>query len=440
MGKGMSRSSILQIVHVLSIGGLVALGLLGPVGCQKTDDLLDPGIVDEGTILHAVYRSSQEAEDNPIVLDGQAIEQEWGGGGGGHDYLNVRVSSEHGAGDAGPPAYVSLKAVYTDTDLFLLIRWVDDSPDESKDAMFYVGTPIDSLEQICPPALVDERNWIRNPGGAYDEDRISIAFEADSAGGVLGSYEKFGCLTACHALETPGFGRLDYGRLDIWQWLAARTNPVRDLYDRRESANNPVHGIPGFLDDLFTDALGGLQADPGSPSYRPNFTEGSDIPLYVYRERDDPFARPQNPAACFNDFGENPCRKNNGVFLAYLWREEVELQVSHFGACDTVNLTPLPVGTEPRMWTTGDQVNGWLLTYPRGDRSDVHGKAGYELGVWTLEVGRRLNTGNPGYDVIFHPEEGRAYIFTIAVMDNSGTVHLGSEPQRLVFDPKGGRS
>lgn len=440
MGKGMSRSSILQAVHILSVGCLVALGLLGPGGCQKTDDLLDPGVIDDATVLHAVYRSTEEAASNPIVLDGQAIEREWGGGGGGHDYMNVRVSSENGVGEAGPQAFVSLKAVYTDTDIFFLIRWVDNSPDESKDAMFYVGTPLDSLDIVCPPALVDERNWVRNPGNAYDEDRISIAFEVDSAGSDLGPYSEFGCMTACHATETPGFGRLGYGRLDIWQWLAARTNPVRDLYDRRESASNPTHGIPGYLDDLFADAFGGLQADPGSPAYRPNFVEGSDLPLYVYRERDDPFVRPQDPSSCFNEFGENPCRKNNGVSLAYTWREEIEVHVAQFASCDTTNFAPLPLGTEPSKWTTGDQVNGWLLTYPRGDRANVHGKALYELGVWTLEVGRPLNTGNPAYDVIFRPEAGRSYVFTVAVMNNSGTVHLGSEPQRLVFDPKGGRS
>ncbi len=440
MGKGMSRSSALQVVRVLSIGGGVFLGLSGLFGCQETDDVLDPGTTDESTVLHVVYRSNEEAERNPIELDGQAIQEEWGSGGGGQSYLNVRVSSEHGAGPAGPQAYVAIKAIYTDTDIFFLIRWTDDSPDEFKDAMFYLGTSVDSLDEVCPPTLADERSWVRNPGGAYDEDRISIAFEVEPAGGKLGPYSTFGCLTACHGLETPRFGRLGYGRLDIWQWLAARTNPVRDLYDRRESAGDPIHGIPGYLDDLFTDAFGGLQADPGSPAFRPNFEEGSDIPLYVYRERDDPFVRPQDPANCFSEFGENPCRKNNGVSPAYIWREEIGLTFNRFGACDTLNQAPLPVGTEPRNFLEQDQVNGWLLTYPRGDRADVHGKALFESGRWTLEIGRRLNTGNPQYDVIFKPEEGGSYVFTIAVMDNSGTVHLGSEPQRLVFDPKGGRS
>ena len=433
----MGRTNLRRVFRIklilVSIGAALAAG----AGCQKSDGLLDPSQTDPNTILLAVYRGPEELERNPITLDGQAIEREWGGE--SQPFLNVRISTEQGVGPIEPPAYVSMKAIYTDQAIYFLVRWVDPNPDESKDAMVYVGTSLDSLPEGCRPELMQERNWIRNPRGIYDEDRLALAFESDSAGNDIGPFSRFGCLAACHAHEQPSFGRLAYGRLDIWQWLAARTNPVRDLFDRRESAGNPLHGIPGYLDDLFADAIGGLQADPGTPSYRPNFEVGSDIPLYVYRLRDDPFANPNNPAACFNEFGENPCRKNNGVNLRYIWREEVELNVPRFGECDTTNLNPLPIGTEPHKWQYGDIVSGWLLTYPRGDRADVHGKANYDLGIWTLEIARALNTGNPGYDVIFNPESGRSYNFTIAVMNNDVEVHKGSEPQVLVFDPKGVR-
>jgi hypothetical protein len=438
MGKGMGRTSSPKLLYLIGIGILVATGLVGLTGCQKTDGILDPAGGDASSVLHAAYRSDAAFEDNPIVLDGQAIDTEWGGVGTGSTYINVRVSADQGSGVAKPPAYVAMKAVYTDRDLFLLVRWTDTNPDEAKDAMFYRGETLDSLGGGCQPSLVDPVNWIRNPGGAYDEDRVTLAFEADSAGNSIGPFSQYGCLTACHVNEQPAFGRVGYGRLEVWQWLASRTNLIRDLYDRRESAGDPLHGIPGYLDDLYSDMTGGLQADPGAAGYRANFTAGSDVPTWFYREVDDPFARPQNPATCFNEFGENPCRKNNGLVLTSIWREKPEVHVPAISECDTMNFAPLPLGTEPRTWRRGDRVPGWILTYPNGSRADVHGKAQYAEGVWTLEIGRRLDTGDPLHDVIFQPASGRKYVFTLAVMDNSQAEHLGSEPQTLTFDPKGG--
>ncbi len=410
---------------------LAVLPLL--LGCQNTDDILEPTGGD-ASVLHAVYRSDEGFIDNPIVMDGQMIEVEWGGT--EVPFYNVRVSSENGAGNASGPAFISLKAVYTDRDLFLLVRWADEDVDALKDAMVYVGDSLAfNLGGECQPSLLSESNWIRDWDDFFDEDRISIAFEMDSAGNAIGSFREHGCLVVCHQQETPRFGRLEYGKLDVWQWLASRTNPVRNIYVDTDNPETPLYGIPGYLDDLVSDAYSGLTADPGTPSYRPNFTEGSDVPVYVYRERDDPFAHPVDPDRCWNAFGER-CRKNNGVAMAYTWREQIELQVDPFSECDTVLSNPLPVGTAPHKWSPLDIVAGWILTYPTESRADVHGRAGYEDGIWTLEIGRRLNTGDPLHDVIFEPDSQGGVVFTMAVMDNSGEEHLGSEPQVLVFDPK----
>jgi hypothetical protein len=80
-------------------------------------------------------------------------------------------------------------------------------------------------------------------------------------------------------------------------------------------------------------------------------------------------------------------------------------------------------------------VTGWILTYASESRADVRGKANYEEGIWTLEIGRRLRTDDLLHDVQFDPQSGRQYVFTLAVMDNSETDHRGSQPQILVFDP-----
>ena len=440
MGRASRRRTIrgVRLAIFLAFTGVPAL-----FGCQDTDTLLPPSETEQ-SVLRAHYRSSSEFLDNPIVMDGQAIELEWGAN--SFPFHNVRVSTEEGVGPPQAPRYVSMKAIYTDRDLFLLVRWADDDVNALKDATLYVGEPLEELGPGCSEQLVSERSWTRNPGGRYDEDRFAMAFEIDEAGSSIGSFREAGCQIACHAQEEPAFGRTGYGRLDVWQWLAARTNPVRDLYTGTDNPDNPLYGLPGYLDDLIADAILGLSPDPGTPSYRPNFVEGSDVPLYVYRDRDDPFSRPLDPERCFNEFGEK-CRKNNGVSLAYIWREHVTHTIPPFGPCDTLNLNPLPIGTAARKWrppdypnpgSSGDLVAGWFLTYPSGSRADVRGKAGHNEGVWTLEIGRALDTGDPLHDVIFEPESGETYAFTIAVMDNSGVEQLGSQPQLLVFEPKSG--
>jgi hypothetical protein len=423
------------------IGVVLLAGALLFCACQKTDDILVP-VPGDTTVLHAVYRSNEEFLSNPIFMDGKMVEVEWGGL--DIPFHNIRVSSENGGGSAADPAYVSMKAIYTDRDLFLLIRWVDGGPDELKDVTVYTGPSLDELGYGCQPSLVAEENWVRNPDGRFDEDRIALAFEIGSAGNAVGSFREIGCKAACHSQESPAFGRLDYGRLDVWQWLATRTNPLRDLFDQNDNPQSPLYGLPGYLEDLQADPALGLAADPGRASYVPNFYPGMNAPRWVYRDRppDDPYAYPRDPNDCTNLIGEN-CRMNNGLNFTSIWRDRLEVAVADFSACDTMFLAQ-PKDSRPRKWTTGDQVPGYVLTYPSGSWADVHGKANWDrpeqtspTGVWTLELGRRLDTLDPIHDVIFQPDSSKTYSFTVAIMDNSGVEQRGSEPQLLVFDPKG---
>lgn len=437
----MSRKNLPRVLRFpfdfLFLAGLVVWG-----GCQKTDDILQPS-PDAKTVLRAIYRSPAEFTRNPIVLDGQMVEQEWGGD--AVEFLNVRISDENGVGGNATPAYVSMKAVYTDRDLFLLVRWIDGRADEYKDGRLYVGPDL-NIPGIygCRQELMDDAYWWTEYFGYVpDEDRLAIAFEIEPAGNAMGSYRQIGCQAACHLQETPAFGRLDYGRLDVWQWLAARTNPVRDLFDLNDNPENPLYGLPGYLDDLISDAYSGLVSDPGTPSYVPNFEPGRNVPLYVYRNRapDDPYAFPRDPASCTNVIGEL-CRANNGLGFDFLWRDYPEIPVRRFSECDTAFLAQ-PRDARPREWRPGDFVPGWIVTYPTGSRADVHGKGSWDrvqptdpVGVWTLEIGRRLRTADQIHDVTFYPDSSLTYAFTVAAMDNSGRDQRGSEVQTLRFEPK----
>jgi hypothetical protein len=123
--------------------------------------------------------------------------------------------------------------------------------------------------------------------------------------------------------------------------------------------------------------------------------------------------------------------------MNFLWRESRAFErFDQFWECDTINEAPVPLGTEPRPWRFLDTAPGYLLTYPTDSRADVFGKGEWEDGIWTLEVGRALTTLDPNNDASFVAESGFEVIFTLALMDDAGDVHWGSEPQILRFGPK----
>jgi hypothetical protein len=421
--------------RLLWIAGVSVAATLSIAACQDESTLLAPADVPVNLMV-ATFLPDSVFRLNAIELNGVAIEREWGGPlDDDLPYFQIRMSAEDGAGDPGEPIYASAKAIYTETDIYFLFQWNDETEDAMRDAL-YLTTEVGPG---CDDDLVNPANWsfidpFDRRSGRRDEDRFSLAFQMAPTGDSKGTFATDGCAVACHFDASPAFGTPDYGRLDVWQWGATRTNPVRDLYSRDENGNNPLRGTPGYLDDQVIDPITGLSYDPGTPPWRFNFAGNSAVPLLIYRSREDPFFEPTDPA-CANSFGEM-CRVNNGLDLYYLWREDLRSNVEAFGSCDTLNSAPVRQAGEPRTWLIGDAVSGYWYTYPSGSRADIHGAATLDLGVWTLEAGRALDTRDPANDVIFTGNPGDEVVFTVAVFDNSGRVHWGSGPQRLRFGPR----
>jgi hypothetical protein len=421
---------------------LLALSLLSQA-CQKDDDkLLKPGQV-VSNIVTAFYVPPEQFRGNEIKMDGEAKDKEWGGPlDVDRPFTLIRLTSADGAGDPGEPIYLSMKAVYTETDVFFLFQWADRTPDEMKDPLYYVGPDL-TARTGRQDIIVAESSWSRSPVPPIpgqlqaDEDRLTLALEMEPTGDDLGTFRQQGCQVACHASQRPVFGRPGYGRLDVWQWLASRTNVLRNKYTPTDNGNFPVFGIPGYLDDFSADPVGGLVPDPGRSGWLPNTAYGSNRPRWIYRPRDDPFYKPQNPSACFSDFGED-CRVNNGLPVFYLWRNDLERNPGELSPIDTTNAAVLPAGREPRAWRQNDRVTAFYYTYPNGSRADVRGKATYDAKtrIWTLEAARRLRTDDAFNDVQFAGGAGSEVAFAAAIADNSASRHWGSGPQVLRFGPK----
>ncbi len=436
----------------LVAGGLGAVILAAAwFGCS--DEVPSEPQDSQTSVLTAFYQSPESFAQGLIEIDGERIDREWGSEfTPERRFTQVRISAEDGAGNPGPPRYVSMKAVYTDTDLYLLAEWMDPQPDLLKDVFMYIGpdltAPIircnhvggrivcDSLYRRGPEDSLLTTRWWTQFG---EDDKFALAFDIGAASGRGATFPEIGCHVACHGNGATDFGPMTSGRLDLWYWLAGRTNPLRFIFDPTDpERDEPAQGIPGYLDDFYVDALAGMVPDDGTPGYWPNFDQGAGRPRHVYRRTDDPLFEPPNPAQCQNEWG-GECRGNNGVAHTYLWREKYDAFFAPLGVRDTLNQAIMP---DARKWQRGDLVPGYVLTYPGGSRGDVRGKAKYNADnlVWTLEVARKLNTGRTSRDdVEFNPAAGKPYYFTVAVFDASTHTHWGSEPQMLVFGPKNGR-
>lgn len=432
--------------------GLTATALVVALwgGCAE-EAPVEPDDTQTNVVI-AQYQSEESFEEGVIEINGERLDPEWGSEfSANREFTHVRLSAEQGAGDPGSPRYLSMKAIYTDEHLYLLFQWRDAQPDLLKDAFIFMGpdlgSPLITCAEVGGETVCDSLyrtgaqdslllpNWWAMTG---EDDKLAIAFEIEPSSDSRGSFADIGCQIACHGGSgSEGFGAFGQGRIDVWYWLAGRTNPIRNIFDPYDlDPDDPVQGIPGYLDDMYMDAVGGLVPDPGAAGYIPNITmTRPGTPWFVYRIEDDDFNEPVAPEECFNRFGES-CRVNNGVAFNYLWRENPQTVVNEFVATDTLNEGLV----EARRWATGDICPGYILTYPEGSRADVRGKGNFDEDnrIWTLEVARELDTGHQitNDDVIFDPDSGKDYYFTISLFDASLSTHWGSEPQVLRFAPR----
>ena len=99
---------------------------------------------------------------------------------------------------------ISLKFLYTDTDIYFLFQW----PDKTE-----------SLNRLLE---FDGKEWKKVKG--Y-EDRLNLAWDINN---TVKDFPKKGCAAVCHKvdkeveLKTGGPNE----RVDIWHWKAQRSNPV----------------------------------------------------------------------------------------------------------------------------------------------------------------------------------------------------------------------
>lgn len=301
----------------------------------------------------------------PPVLDGK-VDTLW------KEAKAVKIPVTGGANLPNGSTEVTLQAVYTDTDIYLLAQWRDKTQ---------------SLQRF-PWKKQADGSWVKltdpgdkgNDSNMYYEDKLAILWNINVAG-----FESAGCMVACHAGESgKPFGNKytnNPGELgDIWHWKSVRTGPVDQIDDQYLDSTR-------YDKDKSPEA--GRKSDPKTVGgYTDNISEDKKSPKFA--------AKGNKPAPPYWIFDKDKEPFDDSKYKA------------------------------------GDEVASIIIAPFVGDRGDISAKAIWSKGMWTLEFSRKLKTGSQ-YDVQFD-DLNKQYAFGVAVFDNAQVRHaFATIPYKLSF-------
>lgn len=284
----------------------------------------------------------------------------------------IKIPVTGGANLPNGSTEVTLKAVYTDTDIFFLAQWRDKT----------------RSYQRSPWKKQTDGSWVKltdpnDKGGdsnKYYEDKFAMLWNINIAG-----FESAGCMVACHAGEAgKAFGNkytANPGELgDIWHWKSVRTGPVGQTDDQYLDSTR-------YDKDKAPEA--GRKSDPKTAGgYVDNVSDDKKMPKFG--------AKGNKPAPPY-------------------WILDQDKE-------------PF----DDSKYKVGNEIAGIIIAPFVGDRGDISARASWSNGVWTLEFTRKLKTGSQ-YDVQFD-DLNKQYAFGIAVFDNAQVRHaFAPGPSKLVF-------
>jgi len=332
----------------------------------------------QGTVLQAAKVTT------PPTLDGDASDAAW---------------AAASALELSTPK-MTLKAVYTDKDLYVLAVVPDTTASFTRGAWVWDGA-----------------KWGMVKG--QSEDRVAIVWSMDTP-----NFETQGCMTKCHpgthAEGSTDDAWLESGKADMWHMKAARSLPVASIAQAGtltvDEASHQLTGgsvtFKGWVDDAWVGQWseknapdGGRYGDAGKSSYDNNLTEDKTAPKYMEKAPTD-FVDAMTLTKAEIDAGE-----------------AVEVATADVNAL-WANYAALKAAVPER-----------ILKSPEGSRADVEQAAVWKDGLWTMEFKRALDTGHPDDDVIFS-DLSKTYYFGVSWMDNAGgSKHIPSGLLSLKFAP-----
>ena len=298
---------------------------------------------------------------------------------------------------------VTLKAVYTDSDFYLLTSIPDTTASFTRGAWIWDGTAWSTIK-------------------GQSEDRLAIMWNIE-----VPNFETVGCMSKCHPGTNAEGGEddawLETGIADMWHMKSARYLPAGSITQQGDlvvdETTFAVSGgtvvFSGWTDDKWTGQWsadnapdGGRYADAGKGAETRNRNADKTGPQYIETAPTD-FVDAMTLYQAEIDSGE-------AVEVAAQSAEQMQAAWDAYAALKAA-------------------VPERILRTPEGSRADVKQTAVWKDGVWTLEYQRALDTGHPEDDVIFG-DLSLPYYFGVAWMDNTdGSGHIPSGVLTLIFLP-----
>ena len=286
-----------------------------------------------------------------------------------------------------------------------------------------------------------------NVNSTIYEQRTSIMISDPTAISRVVNFDKFACFLACHNqsrhmpewtaeagedtkyinLTQISDGATNSDKvLDLWHWRGARSNPIWRADDQYIQAKRFTNSTSG--DD------GGRKGDAGTPVFgNNNLVSGH--PEFVF-----------NPATTGGKFAPN-------------WQDFWATPLYYFVQSNAVNLGPDAPNPVVMAWadamaagytpTEGDTVPARIQSAGAGSRADitafgtrfiretpdtVFGQG--VLGMWDVQMQRRLNTGNDD-DVRLVPGNMYHAGFEVHLWEYTTRDHYVSFPQSISLGPGG---
>ena len=303
----------------------------------------------------------------------------------------VRLRVADGWGDA---EYVTVQAAYDATYLYMVVVWDDDKASNRRQPWVKQADGTWKTLPAKTPAPAAGQSWTEYMGTSFNEedntrfnyeDKFAIIWNTYGPSTVAG-FDKDGCAVACHdptKNNAPGT-TYNYGSpqsaakmytsapaeiADMWHWKLVRNNQHYKADDQ-----NVKYWVPGPTGA----ADGGRGGDAGPSGYG------------------------DNPALSGRPTYRGPSMSGPPYYI--LDNQKVALT--------TAELNGLAAGSEiPNMISSG----------PTGFRGDVDARGLHNVGMWGLELRRKLVTGDP-QDVQFDSLL-RQYAFGMAIFDNAQIEH-----------------
>lgn len=314
---------------------------------------------------------------------------------------------------------VTLKAVYTETDVYIYSEWNDPTASFTRDASWSFATG----------------SWAK-PHTGESEDRISFFWPI---GTITGDpYSTGGCMTKCHMYwpdesdphpHPNGPAIVDdawllSGRADLWHSKAARAGAVTSATGTGLTINSTSHNVTagtfqmiGYVDDTYCDVWsetngedGGRYGDAGTAAASHNRIADKSRPKWMEK---------------------NPVDFADAMFIT-----QAEIDAGECAGDETTGVSDEDAAVYwPKYAALNAIVCERIHKVPTGSRADLTMGAVWNNGKWTSEIARKLNSGND--DDVQFTDMSKEYLFNVAQFDNSrhGYEHRCSNSYYMKFIP-----